>query len=161
MRDLELEIGATLFIRGARGIELTAAGRVFLDHARTALLQVEAAGEAPRRAAQPPKTSFVIGFLTGYEMEWLSPLMALLRDELPTTEVTIHSMQSPDLAAGLTRGRIDLAFLRHEKNTPGLAYRQLRREPLIVLMPAAHPLATKDTIHASVCLTRIHRPCGQ
>lgn len=119
----------------------TAAGRVFLDHARIALLQAEAAGEAARRAAQPPKTSFVIGFLTGYEMEWFSPLMALLRDELPTTEVTIHSMQSPDLAAGLTRGRIDLAFLRHEKNTPGLAYPQLRREPLIVLMPAAHPLA--------------------
>src|ERR1700716_2799417 len=115
IHDLELELGVQLLIRGPRGIERTASGRVFLDHARIALLQVEAAGEAARRAAQPPKTSFVIGFLTGYEMEWLSPLMALLRDELPTTEVTIQSMQSPDLAGGLTRGRIDLAFLRHEK----------------------------------------------
>src|ERR1700732_1903711 len=105
IHDLELEVGVQLFSRGPRGVELTPSGRVILAHARTALLQVEAAGEAARRAAQPPRTSFAIGFLTGYEMEWLSPLMALLRDELPTTEVTIQSMQSPDLAASLTRGR--------------------------------------------------------
>ncbi len=146
IRDLELEIGATLLIRGPRGIELTPAGRVFLDHARIALLQVEAAGEAARRAAQPAKTAFTIGFLTGYEMEWLPALMSILRDELPHTEVTIHSLQSPDLASGLMRGKIDLAFLRPEQDTPGLAYRLLRREPLIVLMSADHPLTARDTI---------------
>ena len=53
IHDLELELGVPLLIRGPRGIELTASGRVFLDHARVALLQVEAAGEAARRAAQP------------------------------------------------------------------------------------------------------------
>ena len=68
MRDLELEVGVKLLERGARGIELTAAGRTFLDHARLALLQVEAAGEAARRAAQPAKATFMIGFLTGHEM---------------------------------------------------------------------------------------------
>jgi hypothetical protein len=53
--NLELEVGAKLLERRARGIALTAAGRVFLDHARLALLQVEAAGEAARRAEQPEK----------------------------------------------------------------------------------------------------------
>src|SRR3979490_1598899 len=65
MRDLELEVGVKLLERGARGIELTAAGRIFLDHARLALLQVDAAGDAARRAAQPEKAEFVIGFPTG------------------------------------------------------------------------------------------------
>src|ERR1700722_8594043 len=69
MRDLEYEIGATLMQRHARGVELTPAGRVFLDHARIALLQVEAGVEAARRAAQPPRTTFALGFLTGFEME--------------------------------------------------------------------------------------------
>src|ERR1700722_18107926 len=45
-RDLETEVGVKLLERGARAITLTAAGRTFLDHARLALLQVEAAGEA-------------------------------------------------------------------------------------------------------------------
>src|ERR1700760_2694083 len=78
IRDLELEVGVQLLSRGPRGVELTPSGRVFLDHARTALLQVEAAGEAARRAAQPARTSFAIGFLTGYEMDWLPAVMEML-----------------------------------------------------------------------------------
>src|SRR6204780_3041240 len=71
MRDLELEVGVKLLERGARGTALTEAGRVFLDHARLALLQVEAAGEAARRAAQPARSAFGLGFLTGHEVVWL------------------------------------------------------------------------------------------
>jgi DNA-binding transcriptional LysR family regulator len=52
IRDLEFELGVSLFVRGARGVDLTTAGKVFLDQARLALLQVEAAGEAARRAVQ-------------------------------------------------------------------------------------------------------------
>src|ERR1700740_342069 len=66
IRDLEVEIGTPLLERGARGIELTLAGRVFLEHARLVLLQVETAGEAARRAARPETSAFVIGFLTGH-----------------------------------------------------------------------------------------------
>jgi LysR family hca operon transcriptional activator len=146
IRDLELELGVQLLIRGPRGIELTAAGRVFLDHARVALLQVEAAGEAARRAAQPARTSFAIGFLTGYEMDWLPAVMGILRAELPSTEIVIHSQDSPDLAAGLIRGKIDLAFLRPEKPAPGLKFRLLRKDPLIVVMRRDHALAARSSI---------------
>jgi LysR family transcriptional regulator, hca operon transcriptional activator len=146
IHDLELELGVQLLIRGPRGIELTAAGRVFLDHARIALLQVEAAGEAARRAAQPRRTSFAIGFLTGYEMDWLPAIMEILHTELSSTEVIIHSQDSPDLAAGLMRGKIDLAFLRPEKQAPGLKFRLLRKDPLIVLMPHDHALAARSSI---------------
>jgi LysR family transcriptional regulator, hca operon transcriptional activator len=146
IHDLELELGVPLLIRGPRGIELTASGRVFLDHARMALLQVEAAGEAARRAAQPARTSFAIGFLTGYEMDWLPAVMGILRAELPSTEVVIHSQDSPDLAVGLIRGKIDLAFLRPEKQAPGLKFKPLRKDPLIVLMPHDHALAARSSI---------------
>jgi LysR family hca operon transcriptional activator len=146
IHDLELELGVELLIRGPRGVELTAAGRVFLDHARVALLQVEAAGEAARRAAQPARTSFAIGFLTGYEMDWLPAVMGILRAELPSTEVIIRSQDSPDLAAGLIRGKIDLAFLRPEKQAPGLKFRLLRKDPLIVLMPRDHALTARNSI---------------
>ncbi|WP_426441525.1 LysR family transcriptional regulator [Bradyrhizobium genosp. P] len=146
IRDLEYEVGVQLMIRGVHGIELTAAGRAFLDHARLALTQAEAATEAARRAAQPPRTLFAIGFLTGYEMDWLPAVMEILRAELPSTEVVIHSQDSPDLAAGLALGRIDLAFMRPEKQASGLKFRLLRKDPLIVLMPRDHALAVRNSI---------------
>src|SRR6195256_3678543 len=146
IHDLELELGVQLLVRGPRGVELTAAGRVFLDHARVALLQVEAGGEAGRRAAQPARASFTIGFLTGYEMDWLPAVMGILRAELPSTEVVIHSQDSPDLAAGLMRRKMHLAFLRPEKQAPGLKFRPLRKDPLIVLMPHDHALAARRSI---------------
>src|SRR6202795_1427615 len=88
LRDLEREVGAQLLIRSVRGIELTAAGRAFLDHARLALAQVEAAASAARRAAHPEQRTLALGFLSGWEPEWLPAVMHALRDELPRLEVT-------------------------------------------------------------------------
>src|SRR6201996_2221438 len=89
IRDLEIEVGVPLLERGARGIELTLAGRVFLEHARLVLLQVETAGEAARRAAQPVKPAFVVGFLTGHEVIWLPEVLRILREEQPGIEITL------------------------------------------------------------------------
>ena len=80
IRDLEYEVGVELMSRSVHGIELTAAGRAFLDHARLALAQVEAAIEVARRAAHPAKPTFALGFLTGQEMDWLPQAMRILRD---------------------------------------------------------------------------------
>lgn len=146
MRELEREVGAQLFVRSPQGVELTPAGRAFLDHARLALSQVEAAGEAARRAAQPTKASFVMGFLTGTEMDWFGEAVALLRNELPSIEVILVSQTSPELANGLLRGKLDVAFLRPEPNTPDLKFKHLRSEPLVAVLPSDHRLVVHDAI---------------
>jgi LysR family transcriptional regulator, hca operon transcriptional activator len=146
IRDLEYEVGVPLMIRGARGIELTAAGRAFLEHARLALGQTQAAIDAARRAAQPVKPSFALGFLTGQELEWMPEAMHILRDELPNIDVTVSSQTSPELADGLTRGRLDLAFLRPEPGMPTLEYRVVMQEPIMVVMPSDHRLAVREAI---------------
>ena len=146
IRDLEYEVGTELLSRSVHGVELTAAGKAFLDHARLALMQVDAAVEAARKAALPAKKTFAVGFQTGHEMNWLPRLMHVLRDELKNIEVKVSSDYSPDLAEALVRGRLDVAFLRVE---PGydLAYHVVDREPLIVLMPSDHRLTEKQAIH--------------
>jgi len=146
IRDLEYQVGVELLSRSARGVELTAAGRAFLDHARLALAQVDAAGEAARRAAQPAKRTFTLGFLTGQEMDWLPEAMRILRDELPRIEVTVSSQYSPDLAGALMRGKLDLAFLRRESHVVDLSFKTVTREPLVAIMPSDHRLASHEAI---------------
>jgi LysR family hca operon transcriptional activator len=146
IRDLEYEVGVPLMRRSVHGIELTAAGKAFLDHARLALAQVEAAVEVARKAAQPARKTFAIGFLTGQEMNWLPRAMHVLRHELKNIQVTISSDYSPDLAEALVRGRLDVAFLRAEPAFD-LHYEVVDREPLIVLMPGDHRLASREAIH--------------
>jgi LysR family transcriptional regulator, hca operon transcriptional activator len=145
IRDLEYQVGVELLSRSVHGVELTAAGEAFFDHARLALMQVDAAVEAARKAAQPSKKAFAIGFQTGEEMNWLPRSMHVLREELKNIQVTVFSDYSPDLAEALTRGRLDLAFLRVE---PGcdLEYQVVDREPLIVLMPSDHHLIAREAV---------------
>ena len=146
IRDLEVEVGVPLLARRARGIELTLAGRVFLDHARLALLQVEAAGEAARRAAGAGKAPFALGFLTGHEVEWLPAILQVLRELQPDVETLIYSQSSPDLLAALMRGKVDVAVLRREDPAPGVTYRLLTSEPLVAVLSADHPLAAHGAV---------------
>ena len=145
IRDLESHVGAQLFSRSVRGVELTDAGKAFLEHARLALMHVDAAAEMARRAAQPERKTFAIGFQTGHEMNWLPPAMQLLHHELQEIEVTVSSGYSPDLADSLARGRLDLAFLRVEPDFD-LEYHVVDREPLIVLMPSDHRLTARSSV---------------
>src|ERR1700722_16328310 len=145
IRDLEYQVGAELLSRSVNGIELTAAGRAFLDHARLTLVQVDAAVEAARRAAQPARKTFAIGFQTGHEMNGLPRAMHVLRDEVKNIRVTISSDYSPDLAEALVHGRLDVAFLRAEPAFD-LGYEVVEHEPLIVLMPSDHRLASHAAI---------------
>jgi LysR family hca operon transcriptional activator len=146
IRDLESQVGTELLSRTVHGVELTAAGRAFLDHARLALAQVDAAIDAARRAAQPDRKTLAIGFQTGHEMNWLPRAMQVLQNELKNIHVTVTSDYSPDLAEALVRGRLDVAFLRVEPNFD-LAYEVVDREPLIVLMPSDHRLTAREAIH--------------
>ena len=145
IRDLEDQVGVDLLIRSVRGVELTDAGKVFFDHARLALMQVDATVEAARRAARPPRKTFDLGFQTGLEMSWLPRAMQVLRDQLTNIQVAVSSDYSPNLAEALTRGRMDLAFMRLE---PGydLGYHVVDREPLIVLMPSDHRLTAREAV---------------
>ena len=146
IRDLEAEVGAQLLIRRARGIELTPAGRAFLEHARLALSHAEAATQAARRVVHPSKPCFTMGFLTGHELRWMPEALRILRDELPNIDVMISSQYSPLLADSLSKGKIDAAFLRRESGMPELAYRVLVKEPLMVILPSSHRLAALKAI---------------
>lgn len=145
IRDLEYEVGVPLMTRSVHGIELTPAGRAFLDHARLSLGQAEAAMEAARRAAQPPKQVFVVGFTTGQEVDWLPRATNLLRSELANIEIRVSSDHSATLAKELVQGKLDIAFLRAEQ-IPDIEIKVIAKEPLVAILPSDHKLAHRKTV---------------
>lgn len=146
IRDLEQEVGVPLMNRGAHGIELTSAGKAFLDHARMALLQAEAAKEAALRAAQPPRPTFALGFLSGAEIDLLPEVDRVLRDAFPGIDIRLSSDYSPVLAKAVMRRKLDAAFIRPEENMGDLACRRVRTDPLIFVFPSDHRLASQAAI---------------
>ncbi|MGH7103675.1 MAG: LysR family transcriptional regulator [Acetobacteraceae bacterium] len=145
IRDLEYEVGTELLTRGARGVELTAPGRAFLDHARLSLTQAEAAAEAARRAARPAKQVFAVGFTTGQEVDWLPRATSLLRGELASIEIRVSSDHSATLANELVQGKLDIAFLRAEQ-TPDIEIKVIAKEPLVAILPSDHKLAHSKNV---------------
>ncbi|MFB4394229.1 MULTISPECIES: LysR substrate-binding domain-containing protein [unclassified Pseudomonas] len=145
LRDLEDEVGAELFIRKARGVELTPAGSAFLEQARLVLSHADEAIAAARRAAKPAKQVLSVGFLTGQEVDWLANVTRVLQFELPNIEIKVTSLQSPSLADAIQRGDVDLGFLRVEPR-PGVCFDVVAKEPLLVIMPSDHRLASVGDI---------------
>lgn len=145
LRDLEEEVGAPLFVRGSRGVELTAAGRRFLEHARLALSHAAEAVDAARRATRPHKHRFSVCFLSGQEVDWLPRVMQLLQSDLPGIDFRVSSLHSPDVADAVQRGEVDLGFSRVEPRS-SVTYRVIAREPIVVILPRAHRLASRAEI---------------
>jgi LysR family transcriptional regulator, hca operon transcriptional activator len=145
IRDLEYEVGVPLLSRSVHGVALTAAGRAFLDHARLALTQAEAATDAARRAAQPAKQVFAVGFTTGQEVDWLPRATSLLRGELASIEIRVSSDHSATLVNELVQGKLDIAFLRAEQ-VPDIEIKVIAKEPLVAILPSDHKLAQRKAV---------------
>jgi len=145
LRDLELEVGTPLLIRTSRGVTLTPAGQIFLDHARLALAQAAEAVAAARRVSRPPKASFSVGFLTGQEVEWLPHVTQILRDQLKEIDFRVSSDFSPAVAEAVQRGEIDLGFSRVEPQ-PDVTYEVIASEPIVAILAGDHPLAGRSEI---------------
>jgi LysR family transcriptional regulator, hca operon transcriptional activator len=77
---------------------------------------------------------------------WLPETLRILRGEQRDIAITLASQSSPELAGALMRGKVDVAFLRREKDAPGIAFKPLIREPLVAVLPAGHRLAAQKAV---------------
>jgi DNA-binding transcriptional LysR family regulator len=148
IKTIERELDVQLFRRKARGVELTDAGLSFLDEARATLAQLERAVESTRRAARGELGRICVGVTSTSSFH---PLVArsirAFSEACPKVSLTLEELLSNELLDGLRNERMDVAFIRTAPaDSKGLAIQPLLDEPMVVALPAAHPLAegTKD-----------------
>lgn len=147
IKQLEAELGVQLLTRSTRRVQLTPAGERYLDRAREILARVESAGDEARRVAAGRSGRVAIGFTGSATYELLPAVSRTLRAVLPDVEVELRGeMLTPHQVAGLRSGDLDIGVLRPPVSDADLTVRVVRRERLVVALPAGHPLAGVDRI---------------
>lgn len=144
IRQLERELGAQLLIRTTRTVELTGAGRAYLRRVVKILDDVDAAGREARRISDGVEGQLTIGCVGSATYSLLPRLVRALGEALPGIEVNVRGeMLAPAQLSALTAGEIDLALLRPPVDQPGIATLTVRRDRLLVAVPADHRLSTR------------------
>ncbi|MFI7143026.1 LysR family transcriptional regulator [Streptomyces massasporeus] len=154
LKQLERELGTTLFDRSTRRVELTEAGRHMVTHARAIVAEVERAEEQMALLAAGRKGRVSIGFVGTATYDVLPHIARTVRERLPDVVLELRGeLLSPDLAEGLRNGVYDLALMRSEpRRDATVEFSPLRSERLVVALPARHRLAGRDRIPlAALC----------
>lgn len=141
IKALEQQLGAQLFRRKARGVDLTEAGRALLVDAREVFAQLDRAIESTRRTARGEQGRITVGVTpTAPFNPFVPQVIRRFRESYPM--VGLGMVESLDLLDGIRREQIDVAFVRNSvADTQGLNVIELLEEPMVVALPARHELA--------------------
>ncbi|GAA3811052.1 LysR family transcriptional regulator [Streptomyces coacervatus] len=143
IRNLEADLGVTLFERTTHSVELTTAGTVLLGEARIALDALQAAGRRAQRAAAP-EAKLVLAIKADGDGGLLEPILARYATEPAALPVTIRLAGWGDQARLLRQGEADAALIYEPFDHTGLDSETVTVEPRLAALPATHPLAARD-----------------
>ena len=145
IRALEEGIGALLFIRDKHHVELTPAGRVFMNEAKAILARADEAVKLARSAAEGFSGSISIGFIRGYEQSLFSETIRNFHETYPNISIRLIRENMSALYGLLEDGECDIAFnlSPNIRNYQDLSRRFLKAYPLMAVLYPGHPLASR------------------
>lgn len=150
IRLLEQELGADLFERTNKRVELTQAGRLFLPEARAALSQAERAVEVARKAERGELGELRIGFFPSAPLvPEIARAIRAYRDKQPAVSLVLDELESREQVLALSEERADIAIVRSIAAPlvpSGIVRRLITEEPLVVALRADHPLCRRRVI---------------
>ncbi len=141
IQALEQEVGARLFERTNRRVELSEAGRLFLQEARLVLAQVDKAADVARRAQLGELGELKIGFTSSAPFNSSIPqAIFAFRQAFPAVHLNLQEMSSTEVAESLVDESIQVGLMRPLPLPDSLGVIELMREPLVAVLSAGHPL---------------------
>lgn len=149
IRDLEAEIGAALFERSRRKVELTEAGKRFLPRARHILEQAALAADEACRVARGEVGELRVGITSSLPYTAILPdVLSAFRRRHPGLRLQVTEMFSADQFLALQQDRLDVGLVRHDvaEAPPGIVIREIGRDGLRLVVNVAHPLAAQDSV---------------
>ncbi|HWB61539.1 MAG TPA: LysR family transcriptional regulator [Chthoniobacteraceae bacterium] len=146
IRDLEQELGARLFHRTSRRVEMTAHGRLFLAEARDILSHARRASEMVKASQRGEFGSISIGFVTSAIYSVMTPTLRGFHSQFPEVEIHCREMATPEQINALHKRDISIGFLRTPITDDSIQTHLLQREFLVLVLPEDHPAARQSKV---------------
>lgn len=147
IRALEVELGATLFLRTTRQVELTQAGRALLPEARRALGSIESAKDAVAAVQGLLRGTLSVGSLQCLHVVHLPAVLARFHELHPGVEIRMRQSGNAELVEEVRAGRLDLAFVtRPHRIADDLRVSTLASEPLVLACAPGSPFAARESV---------------
>lgn len=146
VRDLERELKVDLFRRTKRHVELTSAGRRFLQEARGILAAAEHAGGLARETARAESRKIVIGISPETDWRFLGKALRLFAEHVTSVDVLFQNLTSESQVKALYEGQIDIGFVILPLDAEGLVTERTGRARLMIALPENHPVARKRSV---------------
>lgn len=141
IRALEASIGAALFVRTRRRVELTPEGARLLEGARRALGQLQHVVEDLRSMSAGEHGRLRLGFVSLADFGVLPALLKTYKAARPGVALALREMLSPDQAAALAAGELDFGLLLPPVAGADLEHAVVQRERFVAALPARHRLS--------------------
>jgi DNA-binding transcriptional LysR family regulator len=138
---LERDVGVPLFTRIRRRFALTPAGEIFLAAAQEIVRRADDAARDARRADRGELGTLRLRFVQSATFQAVPRLLGAFRSAYPDVILDLETMTTLRQTAALRAGRIDVGLIRLPIGEPALSTRVISRDPLVVALPAGHPLA--------------------
>lgn len=146
IRRLEEEVGAQLLLRSGRGVEITPPGQAFLDEARATISQALRAARVAQQVARGETGHLRIGHIDSASSELLPTALRAFHDQYHDVRLLLKESRSTSLVQAVRNGQLDVAFVRPPVTHDGLQSEVVVDEPLILAMPARHPLVDHERV---------------
>lgn len=146
IRNLETELKVDLLRRVKRHVELTPAGKRFLQEARGILAAAERAAGLAREAAREESRKIVIGISPETDWAFLGSTLRLFRESASSVEVFFQNLTPEAQIAALRGGLIDIGFVGLPIEAEGVVSEVTGRKRLVVALSEHHPMARRDRI---------------
>ncbi len=152
LKGLEDAVGTPLFVRHARGVALTGAGNVMLEHVRRCIAQLE-----QMHADLLPFSQRLAGHITLFAnnnaiSSFLPDDLARFFDAFPSVRITLEERMSMDIVSAVAAGRADVGVVAFEEERDGLVFTPYRDDRLVLLAPLHSALCKQPSVRFADCL---------
>jgi LysR family transcriptional regulator, benzoate and cis,cis-muconate-responsive activator of ben and cat genes len=151
LRDLEDELGLSLFQRGPKSLRLTAEGRVFLGEARKILDTVNEAMRVASTLAGKETGEINVGYAPSLTVELLPMALRAFNTLCSSVQVRLHDLSTEEMLKGLMNESLDVALMIKPRppSLNGIEFKILRRNAICLAVHATHPFAGMKTVTLS------------